>query len=195
MNVINYIFGAYKKNQIYILICLILFLISFIFGTIFCDSLCNSFIIINIEEYNLFFDTSISLSSYFFSKFFSILGLLLLISLSGITVYLLPIHCLIIIYQGLIMGCVAVSLYCCYSILGVVVFILVLVPSFLLRILAIILLSALNFLTASKASKCGKINFFELGLNFLIALIVVLIALFWELIILGIIIRPISIYF
>lgn len=195
MNIINYLVCGYKKTQIYLIILCVLFLISFICGIFFCENLSGGFIYINLTEYNIFFDLSIPLGSYFISKLFTWLGIITFITISGLIVYSIALHCIIICYLGIILGCIVVTLCGSYSLSGVIIVLIVVLPSYLLRIASLISLSSLNYLSVIKSNKCGKLNLSQIGVNFIVSFLVILLALIWELVLLGIIIRPSNILF
>ena len=195
MTFLNYVIRVIKNNRIYLIICLAIFALCFILGLFCCERLTHGFLSENLLDFNIYFDKNVLIKEYFFSKFLSGFALVLLIALSGLIIYTLPLHCIIIAYHALILGCLAVSIFSCYSILGIIVFILIIAPSFLIRIFAIILLSTLNFETIKRSSKCGKFNSGEFVLNFILCLILFIGALIIESLFIAILIRPIYVYF
>jgi len=189
--IFKYVLNNLRRVINFIIALSIVFVISFFIGIIFSKNWFDSFIL---EEINLF--DVLLLNDYLFStfltRFFSGIGLLLIVFLFSLTVYTLPLQFIIIIYEGLVLGCVLIFYIANYSILGFIVFILLVFPSSVLKAFSIIVLTGLGLSSAIRGKKCDKTNYNELIINFLVAVFVLLVAIFWESIMFNLVIKSIN---
>ena len=182
---IKQILNLIKNNKIYLLICLI----TFILGILFSFFLTGDAMKAIFEEkilcfYSMAFCKEISLTALIFKKLLLVIILLIIILLSGIKIWLIPIHFISFIYQGYLLGILILYLSQIFSFVGILLLICAIIPSLLLIFFASVLLSLLLYNHNNSA----------LLLCFLIAFMFAVIACIIELILLNIIIIPINLH-
>lgn len=193
---------AIKQNLVYFFICCGLFVLCVCCGGYFAknsekvllsDSACGFLEIV--------FTPSASVWKYVFSKFIGGAGILIIVTLCGITIWLVPVHILLVGYFAFVSGVIAVAFYDALSVIGLCFYILIIFPSAVIRAAAIVLLSVnlISYYKEREKLKCegerGALEFSKLLVFFAVSLVVYLIAVLFEATFLIVIIRPINIYF
>lgn len=193
---------AIKQNVVYLIVCGSVFFACAILGVFFArssedvllyDSACGFLDIV--------FKPSVSVWKYVFSKFFGGAGLLIIVTVCGLTVWLVPIHVLLIGYFAFVSGIAAVAFYGALSVVGVGFYILILFPSTVIRAGAIAVLSVnlIYYFKERENLKCsGEKNSIEISrllLYFALSLAMYFVAVMFEALCLIVIVRPINIYF
>lgn len=190
---LNFLTTKFKiiKRQIYGLIayCAV-YIIAIILGAIFVNKDCNSLLYTNVFNYHLIIvNGEISIFKCFFSCFFvGILGTVVIICF-GFSKFTVPLISAIIFYRGLILGSCAILFFTLSKLSGVVLFIILTLPTNAIITAGLIVSSLLN----NHANRKGCNNKGELiAINALICLAFTLVAAIYFFLVTAIIVRPIN---
>ena len=193
---------AVKQSAVYLVVCAVAFAVCCVAGVMFSVN-CEDVLLADSASgfLEIVFTPSASVWSYAFSKLIGGAGILAVVTLCGITIWLVPVHVLLIGYFAFVSGVAAVALYGALSVVGVSFYLLILFPSAIIRAGAIALLSV-NLIRYSKKRECLKkengeanIEINRLLLFYAAGLIVYFVAILFESVFLIVIIRPVNIYF
>ena len=193
---------AVKQGAVYLVVCAVAFAVCGVAGVVFSV---NSEDVLLSDSASVFleivFTPSASVWSYAFSKLIGGAGILAVVTLCGVTVWLVPVHVLIIGYFAFVSGVAAVAFYAALSVVGVSFYVLILLPSTVIRAGAIALIS-INLIRYYKERRnlkkenCNaKIEIGKLFSFYAAGLIVYFCAVLFESVFLTVILRPINIYF
>lgn len=194
---INRAVAAVKECVIYIIICGCVFVGFFVCGFIIARGNDNEWLCENASAFlQGVFSQEQSFAAYFFSKLFAISGVLIIIALSGIIIWLLPLHLVLIAYISLVVGAALNAFFNALSLGGVLIYVLVFLPSFLLRMCAIIFLSAASIAYYKERRDCNiDFDFGVLIGYFLVSAVLCAVAVLYEALMLFCVISPFGIYF
>lgn len=182
-----------KRNSIYFIITLIAFLSGVILGFFFKNStLSDLFCSTAINNYLGVISGKNSFIGYIFSNLFNCALILLVISFSGLTFFSLPIHFVIIVYQGYFLSLITPCFIEIFAFSGVVFFVITILPYYLIKMLSLCLLSTFLFDSLKKKAKCKKFDNSALILYFLIAFTLCIIAILYQILSINFIIFPIN---
>lgn len=136
-----------------------------------------------------------SVFKLFFVRILTDIGFFLLFFVFGLTVWLYPLHFILIVYRGYVLGAAAIVFFSCFKITGAVLFIFAVFVQNVVTTLGLILFSIHGFHICCSSKECGKFDFrnyaVALGIGFTVSLLGALI----ELIMLGLVLRPLNFYF
>lgn len=194
---INRALAAVKECTVYIIICVCVFAVTFVCGFIIARGSGGEWLSENADAFlQGVFSQEQSWASYFFCKLFASCGLLIIIALSGLLIWLTPLHLLLIAYVSLVLGAAFAAFFNALSLVGFLIYVLVVLPSSLLRMCAITFLSASSVAYYKERRDC------RIGVNigvilgyFLISVLICLAAVLYEVITLVFVIAPFGIYF
>lgn len=188
-------FRIIKNSKIYLAVAT-LFFVAGIILSFFCHNFEGVMFYLNVlERYLVLFDTTVSAGKYFISKILVSAGLCAFIFLTGLTVWTLPLHFIIFLYQGFVIGAVCPYFYKAYYISGIIFYIVALIPSMLLRFSFNAFYSTCCAKFSGKKLKCNNNKFSSLLLLILIVFMSYIIAVLWETIFIAIVIKPLNTYF
>ena len=189
---IKFIIQSIKNAKIYLILSSTLFLFGILFGALFNTNLEGVlFYDIVVNNYVIIFDKEISLLGYCFSKFFAYFGIGIIVFASSLTIFLFPLNGIIFFYQGFLLSTLVPYFYCAFSVIGIIVYIITVLPCIILRFCSFSLLSSINYSARCECNKCKKSLYLSAIFIFITFSII---TLFWELITIGIIIRPLNFY-
>lgn len=181
-----------KKAKFYIVIAIIFYIIGCILALILNKQGDEILLYDNVlNNYLVVFDKEISLFSFSFKRLFAYLGVGILVFLSSLTIWLIPINCLIFLYQGYILISSFSAFLSAFALSGVLLFFFVALPCSVLRFLGFNLLQSLNY---NLLCECKSFKNRQYLSNILVAFMFIVIAFIWELIVIGIILRPLNFF-
>ena len=179
-----------KKNLNFLIIFFSLFIFGIILGAIFKSEIEKEFFYSNtLKSYIKIFDTDQSLFKNAINKLFVYFIITVIFCVTSISIWLLPIQCLLLIYHGFIFSFLICDLITIFSFSGIIVCIFIIIPVYLIRVLSLVIISLFSI----NNYKCKKHNFSALLQVFLIAFTLCIIACIFELFIVGCIIRPLNV--
>ena len=140
------IFYTVKKNFIYLFLCVVTFIVGIICGVFFKSDVQSQLYYENIlNRYIIVIDCEFSVLSYALPKLISSFCILLFVTLSGLTLFTVPFHFLIMLLQGYLLAIVFPHLIAIFTVNGVVLYIFLVLPCALLRFISVGLLSLLLY--------------------------------------------------
>ena len=184
-------FFALKAQLKIIIAFLLVYAIGAVVGALFTKNDCTTIIFTNSINYHVFItSTAISLTQCFFNCFFVGLLLTLVVICLGFSKISIPFICIILFYRGLILGGCAVTFFSLLQLSGLIIFIILTLPTHLIITLGLILSSVLNY----QSNNCNY-KFIAISKNAIICIIFVFLASLYFVLVTALIIRPINTLF
>lgn len=187
---------ALKSKLVYVIVCGAVFVVCFGVGIyfamknerfLFSDAVCGF--------YDMLFLRGGSVWGYAFSKIFGGIGVLLIIALSGLLTWLLPVHVCFIAYGGFVSGAALLGFFGELSVIGVSFYILVIFPSAVFRCFSIIVLSASLLCYNDERRLCGgRLEWGNVAVLFAVSFVIYLSAVVFECLMIMLAIRPINVF-
>lgn len=184
-----------KQNLKPLIIFSVVFIIGIVFGLLFSGNTSEgSILYVNAYNYHvLIFNSQSSIFSAFFKVFTSGALLSITVILFGLSVYTIPLICLVLFYRGIILGTCFILFYSISGISGVVIFIILTLPTNLIITIGLIIASVLNY---KKKDKCSfSTNLLQTAKNALVSVLFSFLASIYFLLLMITVIRPISLIF
>ncbi len=183
-----------KYNFKYIILCVIFFTIGIGCGIFFKSAYLDDFFSNNVlNTYLIIFSEDCSLFGFAFKKLIMIFCLLIFILLFGLSPWTLPLHFIIMAYQGFIMSIIVPQMISAFSLSGIVLCVFIVIPCSLLRFASIASFSTLLFARLTKSVECKNNKNSALLISFFISFMFAVIAFLIEIVLIGLIIRPLNI--
>lgn len=133
--------------------------------------------------------------SLFFTRVLNSLWVFVFFSLTALTVYLCPLHYVIVAYRGYVLGAASIIFITNFKITGIVLFIFCVFLQNLITTLSLILYSTISCKLAKSFLSCKKFNYKSYASTCLIFYGISIIGALFELIMLVFIFRPLNFYF
>ena len=172
-----------------------IYVLGIILGAIFSTrNLCNNFFKVTINNYYvLIFDTSSSVFKPFLNCVLTGFLLTLFVSLLGFSKFTTYLSSILLFYKGIVLGTSLIFFYSLSSIYGIIIFIILTLPTNLILTLGLIVSNVLNFTIKPSCDTKTKIN--KILSNATLSLAFTLIASFYATFLLITVIRPINLLF
>ena len=184
-----------KNRYIYLIIELLLFCIGIILSVCFRTEVQTSFFYDNVyNSYIVIFTPNTLIWGHLFTKLFFNFVLICFIVFAGLITWGSIIHFIFIIYQGFIFGIVFGIVIEIFGLTGIFINLVILLPSSILRLLSISLLSLLLFDLNTRKQHCKNHKKSRLLLYVLVSFMFCIIAFLWEGFLISLIVRPINIF-
>jgi len=187
-----------RDNKILIISFSLLFLIGLFIGIFIRKSATINIYYIEYTEnyYYGIFCQSQSVFSILFSRIINNLLFFSIIILLSLSIYLIPVHFIIIFYRGFILGVVCVIIFTTYSINGIFLTILVVVPQNIITtfFLIISIITGIGQAKIIKRQHC-YFNFKTFILEIFILFLLSLLGALLELVVISFILRPLNFLF
>lgn len=166
------------------------YLIAIILGVIFSHGDCNTVLYTNAVDYHLIIMSSKnSVFTCFFNCFLVGAFLSALIICCGFSKFTIPIICVIVFYRGLVLGSCAVVFFTLSGLSGIIVFVILTLPSHAIITAGLIVASVLNY--GAHYPNCkNKVN--VILINALICALFALVSALYFLLVTAIVVRPIN---
>lgn len=182
---------ALKAQLKIIIVFFLTYVIGIIIGALFIKSDYTTIIFANTINYHVIItNTSISLFQCFFNCFFVGLLLTLVVICLGFSKISIPFICIILFYRGLVLGGCAVNVFSLMQFSGLIIFIILTLPTHLIITTGLIFASVLNYQSNNCNNKCIAIL-----KNAIVCIVFVLLASIYFLLVTALIIRPINALF
>ncbi len=184
-----------KRNLKFVVIFSIIYLLGIILGVIFSNkNLCNNVLQINLNNYYfLIFDVNVSVFTPFFNCLLTGFLLTIAVSIFGLNSITIFLFLVILFYRGLILGTSLILFFTLSSISGVIVFLILSLPTNLIITAGLILCNVLNYDSVTICDFNLKLK--KVLLHAVISIIFTIIASIYFVFLLITVIRPINLLF
>ena len=190
---IKYLFSILRNNYKYLITIISFFIVGVLLGIFFKSEIQNQFFYDNfLNKYIIIIDVNSNVFSNSLYKCFSTFLILIVVLITSFTIFSLPLHFVIVIYQGFILSAVFPISIQVFSFSGVVLYLIVILPCAILRFTSTAVLSTLCFNKLKLKSRCNNNDFSAYLLYFLIAFMLCVISCLYEIVIISIVIRPLN---
>ena len=188
---------ALKSKLVYVIICgagfAVCFGVGIYFGVksetlLFSDAVCGF--------YDMLFLRGGSVWGYAFSKLLGGLGVLVIVALSGLLPWLLPVHVCFIAYSAFVSGAALIGFFGELSVIGVSFYFLVIFTSTIVRCFSIIILSASLLCYNDERRLCNRrLAWGSVAVLFAVSFVIYLAAVVFECLMIMLVVRPINVFF
>lgn len=128
----------------------------------------------------------------FLSQFFNCILLIVFCIPGGVIVYFLPLQCIIIFYKGFLFGTTCAIIITSYSLNGILILALIMIPQQLIFCVILILLNCSAYENAVYNNKCGRYSFTPYSQAVILAIFASAAAAVLELVTILALIRPLN---
>lgn len=194
---INRAVNVLKECAVYIIICGCVFVALFVCGFVIARGSDGEWLCESATTFlKSLFSQEQGAVSYFFGKLFAVSGVLIIVALSGTVVWLVPLHLLLIAYISLVLGAALNAFFNALSLAGVLIYVLAFLPSCVLRVGAVVFVSASSIAYYKERRDCNlNYNFCVTLGYFAVGLLICAVAVLYEELILFLVISPFGVYF
>jgi len=179
--------SCFRKHKPVFFILFGIFILGFVTGLLVNKDIFNSFVFFNASRdlYIIIFDKGTNVFAVFFGRLMSNLVIFAVVTGLSLIVFAFPVHILIFVYRGYVIGAI-VSLICAeFGFTGLVVSIIIIIPQ------ALVIQAACNFCVISGLIHCGKHKFLrDYWFNCILFSVLILAAVLFELLVIMLIMRP-----